>query len=65
MSEPEAEFMTIEEVIKLLKISRTTILNMSKKGVLPIYKFAQKSYRLKRSDVMQHIQNSVVKDGEK
>lgn len=54
------EFITYEEAAKLLRVSRSTIIRLIKKKVLPAYKLSDRIVRLKVSDITRLVERSQV-----
>ncbi len=52
------EMLTVKEVLKILKISRTTLYRMIEKGELKVYRFGR-SIRVKQDDLRAFIEEHV------
>lgn len=51
-------FLTSEEVMRLLRVSKRTLQNYRTESKLQFYKMSSKTIRYKKSDVLIFIQNS-------
>ena len=48
--------LTVDEVLKLLRISRTTLYTLRKEKVIPSYKVGKQGIRFKREDIEQYLE---------
>jgi excisionase family DNA binding protein len=51
------DFLTIEEVTKILNVSKGTIYNLINAGKIKKYKLTEKSTRLKGSEIRDYIES--------
>ncbi len=57
MQQGNDDVMTIQEVLKLLKISRTTLHRLRTEGVIPSYKIGG-SVRFKRNEIEEYLDST-------
>lgn len=53
----ETEFLRSEDIIKIFNISPATLKNWRRDNVIPFYRIG-KSYRYRRSEIMEYLENN-------